>query len=90
VPLTLLVLYQSMRRVAGLHQTVVPAIGFGSWFTTTVLCLQGEVRRLYFGAAYEVVSGYCLRESNVSVHNGVYNVMAIYPIKTIKTRGYNA
>lgn len=90
MPLTLLVLYQSMRRVAGLHQTVVPAIGFGSWFTNTVLCLQGEVRRLYFGAAYEVVSGYCLRESKVNVYNGVYNVMAISPIKSIKSRSYNA
>lgn len=90
MPLTLLVLYQSMRRVAGLHQTVVLAIGFRSWVTNTVFCLQSAVPRLCFGAACEVVYGYCLRESKVNVYNGVYNRMAISPIKSIKSRSYNA
>ena len=90
MPLTLLVLYQSMRRVAGLHQMVVLAIGFRSWVTNTVFCLQSAVPRLCFGAACEVVSGYCLWESKVNVYNGVYNRMAISPIKSIKSRIYNA
>ena len=87
MPLTLLVLYQSMRRVAGLHQTVVLAIGFRSWVTSTVFCLQSEVRRLYFGAACEVISGYCLRESKVNVYNGVYNNCLLYTSPSPRDRG---
>lgn len=90
MPLVLLVLYQSMRPVAGLHQTVAPGIGFGSGVINTVFCLQSDVRRLYFGAACEVVCGYGLRESKVNVYDGVYDGMAGLPIKPIKSMSYYA